>query len=169
MLNVVFGQTDKQPLSIGDNYGGGIIFSLYPSGNHGLIAAPCDQPENTCWGNDRWIGAAFVGDGAANTEIIVKFMKANRDPDKMLPAACACDTLILGGYSDWFLPSINELKEMYTYQGVIGKFMSGYYCSSTEFDKANCWSVDFSPNYKFKMRQTAKAAKSYYVRCIRKF
>ena len=36
------------------------------------------------------------------------------------PAAEACSKYNAGGYSDWFLPSIDEMKEMYKHQVKIG-------------------------------------------------
>ena len=48
-----------------------------------------------------------LGSGVANTALIVADCN---DPDY---AAKLCDDLTLGGVSDWFLPSINELRFMY--------------------------------------------------------
>ena len=99
---------------IGQKYGGGIIFSLDGTGEHGLIAALFDQPRYTCWGANGWTGANLMNEGTSNTEKIVSYMK-NKHLLKGdgVPAACMCDTLKLEGYDDWFLPSINELKDMY--------------------------------------------------------
>jgi hypothetical protein len=168
LLKLAVGQTDiKQVFSIGDHFGGGIIFSLDPSGQHGLIAAPFDQINNTCWGDDGWIGASFVNEGTVNTKKIVTFMKTKQLFACKMPAACLCDSLTLGGYSDWYLPSINELKEMYENQKVIGGFVGWFYCSSTEVDKRHCFTVDFRPGRKKQIVNLPKIYKGYVVRCIR--
>ena len=38
------------PKVIGQNYGGGIIFYVDGTGQHGLIAAPYDQSSGALWG-----------------------------------------------------------------------------------------------------------------------
>lgn len=127
LLKTVIAQTDiKQPLLVGDHFGGGIIFSIDPTGQHGLIAAISDIPEKTCWGDEGWTNASLMNEGASNTEKIVFFMNKKRLL-QCTPAACMCDTLTVGGYSDWYLPSINELKGMYDKQSVIGNFAAGNY------------------------------------------
>jgi hypothetical protein len=169
MLNVAFGQTDiKQPLSIGDHYGGGIIFSLDPSSQHGLIAAPYDQIDRACWGNTRTTNATYMNEGALNTEKIVEREEKVFLPDCKYPAACYCDSLTLGGFNDWYLPSINELKEMYDKQALIGGFVAWDYCSSTESSEGKCWNIHFRPNKRV-IYEDSKNYKSFTVRCIRKF
>ena len=67
-------------------------------------------------------------------------------------AAYLCDTLNLNGFSDWYLPSKDELNQMYLNighgnalgLGNIGGFFGGYYWSSTEIDYDSAWIQDFS-------------------------
>ena len=40
----------------------------------------------------------------------------------------------MGGYSDWFLPSRDELYQMYLNKFAIGGFANDYYWSSSEHD-----------------------------------
>ena len=168
-FNTTFGQNDdKQKLSIGDHYGGGIIFSIDPSGKHGLIAAPFDQFDKTCWGSDGITNATYMNEGALNTEKIVSFIKKIQWTNCKQPAACLCDTLSLEGFNDWYLPSINELKDMYDKQKFIGGFVAWDYCSSTESTSGSCWNVHFRPKRKIIYRAT-KYYKIFAVRCIRKF
>ena len=47
-----------------------------------------------------------IGCGQSNTDLIV----ASQGAEKKY-AASLCDNLSLGGFSDWFLPSLDELKE----------------------------------------------------------
>jgi len=61
-------------------------------------------------------------------------------------AKTACDELILNGYSDWRLPSKEELNALYVNlkQIGVGGFADNYYWSSTETSSGNAWEQDFS-------------------------
>jgi hypothetical protein len=160
---------------IGEHYEGGIIFYLDSTGRHGLIAAPVDQPGYAQWGITGLTGANFVDEGASNTKKIVSFMLMKKKPVaywKITPAACMCDSSTLGGYSDWYLPSINELKSMYDKQSMIGAFTIGDYCSSTESSNNECWNIHFKPGKKIIFHDEKWRIDwniQYNVRCIRKF
>ena len=62
-------------------------------------------------------------------------------------AAAYCNDLVSGGQSDWYLPSIAELKILYDV-GVLNLGGAGYtidsYWSSTEVDANNAWTVNFT-------------------------
>jgi hypothetical protein len=84
-------------------------------------------------------------------------------------AAKLCDDLELNGYSDWFLPSRDELYEMYAQKTLIGGFTNNIYWSSTEAEVAvvpeeAAWVVNMSSGTQ---AWTAKSV-SLPVRCIRK-
>ena len=139
-------------LSIGDTHQGGIIFYLYRDGG-GLIAAPTDQSYNAEWGcmgtDLSGAGGIVIGTGAQNT--------INIETECNTPgtAAYLCANLTLGGYSDWFLPSKDELMEMYWnigignayYLGNIGGFSNGTYWSSTEQQDNEAYSLLFTNNF----------------------
>lgn len=126
-------------LTIGDNHAGGIIFYLDASGQSGLVAAPTDVTSSE-WGcngtNITGAMGATIGTGLQNTtEILAECLT----PDI---AADRCDDLVVNGFSDWYMPSIDELAEMYFNIGQgatgpnnnIGGFAtsSSSYWSSTE-------------------------------------
>ena len=59
-------------------------------------------------------------------------------------AARICYDLILNGYSDWFLPSVDELHKLYLNRDAIGGFVfNDNYWSSTEYDNFNAWEIGF--------------------------
>ena len=51
---------------------------------------------------------------------------------------------MLNNYIDWFLPSIDELNELYLHKDIVGGFANVYYWSSTEDYSAYAWYQDFS-------------------------
>ena len=136
---------------IGDTYQGGILFYLDSNGG-GLIAAPVNQIEGAngsatgtgvpwdCY-NTTFPGAngIAIGNGAQNTiDIVVGCTTPGT-------AADICANLTLGGYSDWFLPSKDELIEMYQNKYIIGGFVDYNYWSSTSMGNSNLGAlvVDF--------------------------
>ena len=157
-----------QNLAIGDTYQGGIIFYLDGNGG-GLIAAPTDQatvndfPEWGCIGTAiSGADGLILGTGAQNTIDIENGCTTSGT------AADICSNLILGGFSDWFLPSIGELETMYLNIGSgsnIGNFVSTKYWSSTEKDDNDAWSWEFSSGYQANFSKVSNK----YVRAIRAF
>ena len=106
---------------IGQNYGGGIIFFIDGSGEHGLIVAPNDQAKDRIWGfvgsspgYKSVTGATSLDNGSLNTEKIIQTI-----PLPETSAAFICDTLTLGGFTDWYLPAIRELRQIYDKQDFI--------------------------------------------------
>ena len=136
------------PLAIGDTYQGGIIFYLDGSGG-GLIAAPTDQSAGASWGCYGTIitGAdgTAIGTGAQNT---IDIEAGCTTPST---AADICSNLVLGGYTDWFLPSKDELNLMYQNIGQgnalglgnVGGFAVSFYWSSTENGSYAAWRQSF--------------------------
>jgi hypothetical protein len=148
-----------------ENYGGGIVFYIDETGQHGLIAAPTDQSTGTTWG--CWITvigtSTAIGTGQANTTAIVKGCSTDTI------AAHICDDLVLNGYSDWFLPSLDELNQMYLQKVVTSNNISQmYYWSSSECKLSYNTSAWYQ--HLFTGQQTgAPKGCTYNVRAIRAF
>lgn len=149
-------------LKIGQDFGGGIIFYIDGSGQHGLIAAPEDQSDSIKWSGIFYrtdANDAEVGRGQLNTTSIISALGPGNY------AASMCDQLIYNGYNDWFLPSKNELLLLYQQRNIIGGFVNDYYWSSTEYDTINAWYVYFpyGPQYYAKKDINAR------IRAVRAF
>ena len=149
---------------VGGFYGGGVVFYIFVEADagyiagetHGLIAAVADQSSGSGsylrWFNGSYVGTGAtgtaVGTGSANTDAIISVQGATETSYAAGLARAYTD----GTYTDWFLPSKDELNQMYinktTLEAVSGfTAFSGYYWSSTEYDTNNVWGQDFSANY----------------------
>jgi hypothetical protein len=153
------------PYTIGQHYGGGIIFYIDASWLHGLICTTSDQG-TTLWGCDAIIGgtSTAIGTGQANTTAIL-----NKCSTSSL-AASICDqySVKVGDvtYDDWFLPSIDELNQIFRQNILIpGSYNAGYW-SSTEYDDFAMRSTNTGND------QTLLSSKDYgicKVRAVRAF
>jgi hypothetical protein len=171
-------EDDGSCISIGNSYEGGILAYILKRGDpgydpnvkHGLIAAPNDQSTYILWDNDSTIintGAtsSAIDEGGANTDSIVKYQGTGNY------AAKICSDLIIGGYSDWCLPSKDELNKLYLSKKDIGGFDNATYWSSTEILGNYAWIQDFSSgnqSYVIKWGVPSQPA-NFYVRAIRYF
>ena len=150
------------PFVIGQSYGGGIIFYIDGTGQHGLISATTDQSTGAPWGcSGTTIGTSTaIGTGQANTTLIVNGCSTAGI------AARICDDLVLNGYSDWFLPSKDELNQMYLQKDAIGGFASYSYWSSSQSNAINAWYQSFSSGGS---SNDVKLVSTYHVRAVRAF
>lgn len=131
-----------QTLAVGESHAGGIIFYLDETGDHGLVAAPEDQGTTVDWFNGEYVvtgaTATGIGTGQANTSAIVA---AQGEGDY---AASLCDQLVLNGFSDWFLPSKDELNALYLSKALVGGFTEDFYWTSTEHGEGSAWEQVFN-------------------------
>ena len=134
--------------------GGGVVFYVSPTpqwwGRY-MEAAPnrwngqwSDSPLTSgCGGlSIPGAGAVGLGSGRRNTEAIVSAC-----PELNIAARVAYD-LVLNGKSDWFLPSRDELNEMYPHRAAIGVQIAEdyqWYASST-FPNSNSHCVQVFTN-----------------------
>ena len=156
--------------TIGESYGGGIVFYVYDGGQHGLIAATADQSTGIRWDGGSNTNTCARGDGIGagikNTAIII----ANQGPvDGNTFAARICNeySVTVGGttYGDWYLPSKYELNLLYLQKTVVGGFTNNYYWSSTEFDANNTWRQKVGSG----LQVSSNKNNASYVRAVRTF
>jgi len=104
-------------------------------------------------GSNQTVGTGTrIGSGKENTELLVAAMKSaaysssSGSTTTALYAAKVCADLVVTKdgvvYDDWFLPSKDELNEMYQklQRNNLGGFYEGSYWSSSEYDARNAWS-----------------------------
>ncbi len=121
----------------------GIVFydkGSYSDGWRYLEAAKSDQATRVEWGvRGTSVGGTStgIGSGKANTEKIVNKLGSGNY------AVRICYDLVLGGYDDWFLPSRDELYELYKQKDTVGSFASDIYWSSSEYGSNYAWGQGF--------------------------
>ena len=128
---------------------GGIVF--YDKGNFSdgwryLEAAPADtEIKNLRWGaygKDVTGTRTDLGAGKSNTQIIIQYLRGNNESGR---AAQVCAQLNTGGFTDWFLPSREELQWMFLnlHKKGFGGFKNERYWSSSQVNANTAWYLHF--------------------------
>ena len=148
---------------------GGIVFYDKGSVTDGwryLAVASMDMPVAPNWGatsTSTGATAQVIGSGAANTATIV----ATYSLDPRTYAADYCDQDISGGTGDWFLPSKDELLEIYATLKLagIGNLKDGPYWTSSENDADTAYAINLADG----SWATRTKGESLHVRSVRAF
>jgi hypothetical protein len=148
----------------GDFVQGG-LYTFTDSG-FAYITAAVDQSSSAPWGCegvDLPELSALIGQGANNTAIIV----ANCATAGI--SARLADQLILNGFSDWFLPSLEELAEVYTElaSAGLGSFANHTYWSSTQEDANDAFTVNMNNGNQGSHMKSSTSNR--YTRAMRRF
>jgi uncharacterized protein (TIGR02145 family) len=134
--------------TIGSSLGGGIVAYVYQNGDPGYTSTniPVLIAGNDVLGLTRWHNGANVstgatsaalGSGFANTNTIIASQGASTGGYTY--AAALARNYTGGGFTDWYLPSQNELNQMYLNRVAIGGFTNAYnyFWASTEVNASN--------------------------------
>ena len=143
------------PPPLGSTYEGGKVFYIFQQGDqgyvagetHGLIAAPSDIPSSAyrvfgCRGGYSSGTNTVLGTGAANTTALIAGCSETST------AANLARAVRDGGYSDWYLPSKDELNKLYENKNLVGNFINwpNWYWSSSEVPDPT-WPVSYNAWY----------------------
>ena len=114
MLNVVGGTFVVSVPVIGSAFGGGFFagqIGVSGVATHNLIVGPvasADTNKKYKNANTATAGADSVIDGPQNTADIVADGNST-----VYPAGHFCNDLVIGGFTDWYMPAKNELEVCY--------------------------------------------------------
>lgn len=130
LLGLVFVSLAQTKHTVGEKWGGGVVFVVVADGLHGLIAETQDQ------GKDTWDNAnALIGNPSNHS-----------DSGK--------------AFTDWRLPEKGELNLLYYQKDIVGGFSSYGYWSSSEAPLNFAWLQNFTngtqlnvgPNLTYRVR-----------------
>jgi hypothetical protein len=122
--------------TIGESYGGGIVFWVTTDGLHGLIAETIDQSMSSNW----YDAQNFISQNSTHSTA-----------GKL--------------YTDWRLPTTNELNLLYLQRITVGDFASAFYWSSSENDNDFAWTQYFAVGSQGGVNKNVPN----YVRAVRAF
>ena len=169
----------------GELYGGGVVFHVYRDSTgveHGLVLALTDQSTSSRWSNLFILAgpsAQSKWDGLTNSNTIVA------QPGHIASAAILCLDLVSEGYSDWYLPSIQELNLVWNNYYAVSKTLSttpgatemasdftnwyAKYWSSTELTLEQAVHFDFNFGVPYNYNCSFTKSNQLYVRAIRAY
>jgi hypothetical protein len=125
---------------VGDLFQGGIIAYILKSGDKGY---------------DTDVPHGLIAAPSDQTTTKLNWKSANK----------ICDNLELSGYSDWYLPSKEELNQLYLNRTVISKFSNSWYWSSTK-NSIFAWVQNFNSGTQYYYSQNKT---KQYFRAVRAF
>jgi len=180
-----FTLNEVKPHFVGEIYGGGIVFFVEKNGNHGLVASLEDVCKDVPWASQPAPAIPFPNlpkfasartrrtfasevDGLYNTKMIIKSGYENS-------AAWNCSNYSSDTFHDWYLPALDELKDLIDSKALINQILGD---STNNFEPLSdsYWTstnTELSPNgtwaYKSRFELINMHTNRLNVRAIRKF
>lgn len=160
-------------LRLGDEYQGGKIFYLETSGEHGLIGSTADLTYNGDFGAETrfsWGSETILGTTNDNGKENTVLMAANAPSPGYAGYHFKNGGYSQNGYSDWYIPSINELEILKENKSYVGGFSTAtdwqvQYWSSSESNQTKAFILNFNAL----MGNTNDKTKVFKIRPIRQF
>jgi hypothetical protein len=170
----------------GELWGGGVVFWVDHTGQHGLIVSMIDLSTGISWSNvtGELIGqtAQSDWDGLTNSNAIVGQTSQTSSAAKLCLDYVNAD-YGTGVYSDWYLPSRGEQNDIWNNIQVLQKALINdgneatteiiitYYWTSSEYNYNTSWIFQFggADGYGGGCPYTSNKSSAYYVRAVRIF
>ncbi len=165
---------------VGELYGGGVVFWVDQTGQHGLIVSMIDLSTGQAWSNitDQLIGTTAQSDwdGNSNTTAITGQSGHTSSAAKLCADYTNAD-YGTGTYSDWYLPSRGELNDLWNNLKAVQKALDSdgnssttaiaknYYWSSSEYINFSAWNFNFVDGGTYSNLKNNAS----YVRAVRAF
>lgn len=163
-------------LVIGLKYQGGIIADFffpndpgYIEGEvHGFVVSSVELSEAIQWYNGTYASTGAIqegyGYGLTNTNAIINAQGSGNYAAKLCADYTNIDTGT-GVYSDWVLPSKNELYAIYARQFTIfGYNPRAHYWSSTESSDSTSWAIRFSTGERYELDKANALRRVWAIR-----
>lgn len=138
---------------IGEKFNGGILIYILKPTDPGYEAS---MPHGFIVANEifrsRWYNGVYINTGALATSIGSGLINTNTVNLKQGLTQSSYATGIArayngGGYSDWFLPSKEELNIMFLNKTSVVSCVDNLYWSSSEFSSNFAWAQDFGTGF----------------------
>lgn len=162
--------SNSQTFTLGQKYGGGIIFYIDSTGNHGLIASANDQGKTlgrqARLYKDILEKTANEGRSRSNSSRVFPTQDCGDDAT-CAERMCTYYSVAVANvtYRNWYLPSKYELNLLYEQKKLVGGFADDFYWSSTMDDYGFLWLLNFSNATQYRKGRYCIG----YVRAIRAF
>jgi hypothetical protein len=150
-----FGNGKGQLFHFVDNYDYKVVITFPTAGN---IASTFTWNDNRTLGQiEQMTGYSVKPRGVVSYFKNGGYLVWEKDGHGLVAAVCdlgeynwaqakiACEELVMNGYSDWYLPTKDDLQSMYTnlHRNWIGGFERATYWSGTEYSTNYAWYFDF--------------------------